>query len=69
MKNNAEIRELSLAELKDRITEENFQLEKLRFNHTVSTLENPMKLRYNRRLVARLKTEFRKRELNNNTGK
>jgi large subunit ribosomal protein L29 len=69
MKNKSEIRDLSLAELKDRITEEIFQLDKLRFNHTVSTLENPLKLRQGRRLVARLKTELRKRELNHNTGK
>ncbi|MBX7203477.1 MAG: 50S ribosomal protein L29 [Bacteroidia bacterium] len=69
MKNNAEIRELTLAELNDRINEEIFQQEKLRFNHTVSTLENPLKLRQGRRLIARLKTELRNRELNNNTGK
>lgn len=69
MKKNAEIRELTLAELNDRINEEIFQQEKLRFNHTVSTLENPLKLRQGRRLIARLKTELRNRELNNNTGK
>jgi len=69
MKKNAEIRELSTSELKDRIAEEIFQNEKLRFNHTVSTLDNPMKLRLSRRLIASLKTELRKRELNNNTGK
>jgi large subunit ribosomal protein L29 len=69
MKNNTEIRELSLAELKDRINEEIFQQDKLRFNHTVSTLENPMKLRHGRRLVARLKTELRNRDLNQNTAK
>lgn len=70
MKNKtSEIKELSLAELKDRINEEVFQLNKLHFNHAVSTLENPLKLRLNRRYIAQLKTELRKRELQNSTAK
>lgn len=69
MKNrSSEIKEFSLAELKDRINEEVFQLNKLRFNHAVSSLENPLKLRNSRRFIAQLKTELRHRELNNTDG-
>jgi len=32
-------------------------------NHAVSPLDNPNQIVYSRRLVARLKTELRKREL------
>jgi len=43
------------------IEEENFG--KLRLNHTVAALENPMQLRAQRRTVARLKTVVRERQL------
>lgn len=65
MKNKIAVKDISLAELKDRITDETHQLEKLRFSHAVSAIENPMKLRHNRRQIARLKTELRHRELQN----
>jgi large subunit ribosomal protein L29 len=58
-----QVQELSTIELKDRITEETQALAKMVFNHTVSTLENPLKIRSSRRVIARLKTELRKREL------
>ena len=58
-----EIAELSTAELHEKlgIEEENFL--KLRLNHAVSDVENPMLLRTKRRTIARLKTELHKREL------
>ena len=34
-------------------------------NHTVNPLENPMKIRFTRRIIARLNTELRKRQLAN----
>jgi large subunit ribosomal protein L29 len=58
-----QIQELSIIELKDRITEESQVLSKMVFNHTVSTIENPLKIRSTRRAIARMKTELRKREL------
>ena len=57
------IRELSTAELKERLEEESKQLVKLRLNHAVSPLENPNKIKAYRKTIARIRTELRKREL------
>jgi len=57
-----EIREMTIAEIKERIENEKEMLLKLRINHNVSSLENPMKIKYARRTIARLKTEVTKRE-------
>jgi large subunit ribosomal protein L29 len=59
----ADIRELTTEELIEKleIEEENFG--KLRLNHAVAALENPMQLRAQRRTVARLKTVLRERQL------
>ncbi len=57
------IRELSTAELIERLEEETKQLVKLKLNHAVSPLENPNKIRVYRKIIARIKTEMRKREL------
>ena len=57
------IRELSTAELIERLEDESKQLVKLKLNHAVSPLENPNKIRAYRKIVARIKTELRKREL------
>jgi large subunit ribosomal protein L29 len=57
------IRELSTAELKERLEDELKQLVKLRLNHAVSPLENPNKIKVYRKTIARIKTELRKREL------
>ncbi len=61
---NSEIKELSTGELAERIVDEKTTLTRMRMNHAVSPLENPLKLRESRRLIARLKTELRKREIN-----
>ena len=60
------IKELSTIELTERLEEEEKQLTKLKLNHAVSPLENPNIIKEYRRTVARLKTELRKRELENN---
>jgi large subunit ribosomal protein L29 len=60
----SEIRELSAPELKERILEEREVLVRMKLNHTVSPLDNPVKIRYQRRLVAKLITEVKRRELN-----
>lgn len=59
----SEIKELSTPELKERIDDTGTLLVRLKFNHAVSPLENPMKIQKTRKLIAKLKTEFRKREL------
>ena len=60
------IRELSTPEVKDRLVEEQQQLVKLKLNHAISPIENPQKIKEQRRTVARLKTELRMRELKEN---
>ncbi len=57
------IKELSTADLVERLEEENKQLVRLKLNHAVSPLENPNKIKAYRKTIARLKTELRKREL------
>jgi large subunit ribosomal protein L29 len=57
------IRELSTPELVERLDTESKQLVKLKLNHAVSPLENPNKISVYRRTVARIKTELRRREL------
>lgn len=57
------IRELSTAELTERLDEERKQLIKLKLNHAVSPLENPNKIKTYRRTIARMVTELRSRQL------
>lgn len=54
---NDEIRDLSKEDLADKIQDTEKMLNKMRMDHTVSELENPMSLRHTRRLLSRLKTE------------
>lgn len=56
---NAEIKALSANDLKDKIATEVETLQRLEFSHAITPLENPMKIRNTRRLIARLKTELR----------
>ena len=51
-----ELKELSADELRTKEKELSDQLFKLRFQHTLGQLENPMKLRNIRREIARIKT-------------
>jgi large subunit ribosomal protein L29 len=65
--NNQVIRELSTEELLERLEEEKKQLTRLKLNNTVSTLENPNKIREYRKTIARMMTELRRRELEGET--
>lgn len=60
---NSDIKSLSKDELHERLKTEQDTLTKLKFSHAVSPIENPSKLRIARKLVARLKTELRAKEL------
>lgn len=62
---SAEIRELTTKEIEERIQNETFLQNKTKLNHAVSPLENTNKLRETRKMIARLKTELRQRELKN----
>jgi len=53
---SAEIRDLAPAEIEVRIAEKKEELFKLRFQHTMGQLDNPLSLRKARREIARLNT-------------
>jgi large subunit ribosomal protein L29 len=57
------IKELSTADLVERLEEERKQLVRLKLNHAVSPLENPNKISAYRRTIARMMTELRNRQL------
>ena len=61
--------ELSTADIKDRLEEEKKHLTKLRMNHAVSPLENPHQITENKKTIARLETELRKRAIENENNK
>ena len=56
---NADIKSLSVAELKEKLGAEKEALRKIKFAHQVSAIENPMKIKDTRKLIARLNTELR----------
>lgn len=58
----SEIAGLSDTELKERLAEEKGQLTKLELNHSVSPIENPLKIRSTRRTIARILTEMGSRK-------
>jgi len=57
------VSELSTPELKERLVEEQLLMNRLNMNHAISPIENPNKIKEQRKTIARLKTEIRKREL------
>jgi len=65
-----DIKELATEELHQRIVEGKDKYTKMKFNHAVSSIENPLSLKNLRKDIARFSTELRKREieLNSNNG-
>ncbi|WP_242923649.1 50S ribosomal protein L29 [Pontibacter liquoris] len=64
---NSEIKALSSEELAEKLNTERTSMQNLRFAHAISPLENPMKIRESKRLIARLNTEVRRREIEANS--
>ena len=60
----AEIKELTTAEIQERLAAEKDALVRLKLNHSISPLDNPLQIKVARRDIARMKTELRQRELN-----
>lgn len=58
-----ELKELSAEDLANELVEIKAQYQKLKFDHAVKGLENPLIIREIRRDVARIKGEIRSREL------
>ena len=59
----SDLREKSIAELNQELAELKEELFKLRFQHAINQLENPLKLQGVKRDIARVKTILREREL------
>jgi large subunit ribosomal protein L29 len=57
------ISELTTKEIEERVDAEKTVLVKLRMNHAVSPLDNPMKINLTRKNIARMQSELRKRIL------
>lgn len=64
---SSEIKELSNQELLERIDNERTALVRMKLNHAISPLDNPQKIKESRKTIARLMTEQRKREINQNS--
>ncbi|MDD2961672.1 MAG: 50S ribosomal protein L29 [Muribaculaceae bacterium] len=64
-----EIKELSTKELTDRLEVAEKAYLQQKINHSITPLDNPSKITADRRMIARMKTELRERELNINTPK
>lgn len=60
------IQGLNESDLQARIKEDELRLKKLQFAHSISPLENPVSIRGLRRDLARLKTELKKKQSENN---
>ena len=60
-----EIKEMTTADLQERLATMEQEYLQLKVNHAVSPLDNPAKITADRRMIARVKTELRQRELNN----
>ena len=63
MKNKESIKDMSTADLQEKLEQTRDQLVKMRLNNVVSALENPNQIRNTRKNIARYLTELRRREL------
>lgn len=60
-----EIKEMTTADLRDRLEVMEKDYAQLKINHAISPVDNTAKITADRRMIARVKTELRQRELNN----
>lgn len=59
------VREMTTQEIREAIESQRANYDKTKMAHTISPIENPMNLKYTRKNIARLLTELRQREINN----
>ena len=59
-----EIKELNDKDLQERLEAEKDNLARLKMNHAISPLDNPLQIKDVRRTIARFATELRQREMN-----
>ena len=60
----SEIKELTKKEILERLQTEKDTLLRMKMNHAISPLDNPLQIKVVRRNIARLKTILRQREIN-----
>ena len=65
--NAKEVRDLSLAELNEKLAELKDELYKLRFQHAINQLDNPMRIPAVKKDIARVQTIIREAELNSDS--
>jgi len=58
-----EIREMTAAELNAKLADLKSELFNLRFQHATNQLDNPLKLKYTKKEIARVMTILREKEL------
>lgn len=58
-----QLRELTDKELRERLENAEKEYVQLKIQHSISPLDNPAKITLDRRIIARMKTELRAREL------
>lgn len=63
--NQEDIRQYVQEDLVAKISSEKSELSRLKFNHTVTPLDNPLSIRAKRKNIARLLTELSKRKKQN----
>ncbi len=63
------ITEMGTAELNERLDEERKRLIRLKLNHAVSPLDNPHQISANRKAIARIETELRRRQIEDTNNK
>ena len=61
MKPNKDIKSLSAEQLQTKVKEDKEVLSKLKFAHSVSPIENPMRLKFLKKDIARMLTELNTR--------
>ncbi len=66
---SSEIKELTIQELQERLESEETLMVRMKMNHAVSPLDNPNKIVETRRNIARLKTEVRARQIQEQSAK
>ncbi|QMU30267.1 50S ribosomal protein L29 [Adhaeribacter radiodurans] len=59
----SEITALTTEELQERLAVEKTNSQNLRFAHSISPLENPLKIKESRKNIAKINTELRNRKL------
>jgi large subunit ribosomal protein L29 len=59
-----EIKELNVKELTERLDAQRELLGRLKMNHAITPLDNSMQIKDTRKVIARIATELRQRELN-----